>query len=69
MASVRAEQDDLLDLIMYRATGRTAGVTEAAFERNRGLAGHGPVLPQGTTVDLPEQPHAPAEAQQVQLWT
>lgn len=66
---VRARQGDTLDALCYRVYGRTAGVVEAAFEANRGLADFGPVLPSGLLVELPE----PADAvqptvQQVQLW-
>lgn len=51
----------------WRFYGRTAGVTEAVLEANPGLADHGPVLPQGLVVNMPEAQPAP-QRQMVNLW-
>lgn len=64
---VRAMQGDTVDLLCWRHYGRTAGVTEAVLEANPGLAEHGPVLPNGLAVELPDQPTQPA-ATRLQLW-
>tara|TARA_B100002049_G_scaffold184715_1_gene141719 strand:+ start:150 stop:362 length:213 start_codon:yes stop_codon:yes gene_type:complete len=67
---VRAQQHDTVDEICYREFGRTAGVTEQtlALAENHGLADHGPRLPQGTPVTLPDIAAEP-EQKMVQLWT
>ncbi|SCU94252.1 Tail protein X [Cupriavidus necator] len=64
---VRTIQGDTVDSVCQRIYGRTAGVTEAVFEANPGLADLGPVLPHGTVIDLPDTPPQPA-VQRVQLW-
>ena len=64
---VLAMQGDTVDAICHRAYGHTAGVTEAVLAANPGLADHGPVLPHGTPVELPDIPPQPA-VQHVQLW-
>ena len=51
---VRTGQNDTLDLLCWRHLGITAGVVEAALQLNPGLAGHGPILPQGILVTLPD---------------
>ncbi|AJG19131.1 tail protein X [Cupriavidus basilensis] len=63
----RAMQGDTVDAICQRVYGRTAGVTEAVLEANPGLADLGPVLPNGTELELPDNPPQPA-IQRVQLW-
>ncbi|MFC3549462.1 tail protein X [Lysobacter cavernae] len=67
---VYAHQGDTLDALCWRYLGRTAGLVEKAFELNPGLCEHGPVLPHGTSVDLPEITATPAAATRalVQLW-
>lgn len=64
---VRTVQGDTVDSVCQRIYGRTAGVTEAVFEANLGLADLGLVLPHGTVIDLPDTPPQPA-VQRVQLW-
>lgn len=51
---VRTGQNDTLDLLCWRHLGITAGVVEAALQLNPGLAGYGPILPQGILVTLPD---------------
>ena len=68
MAQVRAQQGDTVDALCWRYYGRTAGVTETVLLANPGLADHGPTLPHGCLVELPEIRIA-AEQNMVQLWT
>lgn len=65
---VRAMQGDTLDAVCQRYYGRTAAVTEAVLELNRGLAELGPVLPQGTIIELPELAPPPQNNNMIQLW-
>lgn len=66
---VHARQGDTVDTLCWRHLGRTAGVVEAAFEANPGLAALGAVLPHGTAVDLPAPATtAPARRALIQLW-
>lgn len=67
MKQVRAVQGDTVDRICYRYYGYTAGVTEAVYEANPGLAGLGPVLPEGTQVRLPDIAEKPTQST-IQLW-
>lgn len=64
---VRALQGDTVDTLCWRHYGRTAGVTEQVLEANPGLAEHGPVLPMGLEVELPDQPTQPVK-RRLQLW-
>lgn len=70
MASVRSHQGDTVDALCWRELGATAGVVEAVYELNRGLADLGPILPTGTLVQLPDR--SPATQTPViplqQLW-
>jgi phage tail protein X len=67
MREVRTIQGDTVDRICYRIYGKTAGVTEAVYEANPGLADIGPIIPTGTLVKVPEVPTQPTKAT-VQLW-
>lgn len=59
---------DTVDLIAWRFYGSTANrVTEQVLEANPGLADHGPLLPAGLTITLPEIT-APAKTKGVKLW-
>lgn len=64
---VRANQGDTVDALCWRYYGRTAGVTEQVLEANPGLANHGPALPLGLVVELPDQPTQPV-MRRLQLW-
>ena len=66
--AVRANQNDTVDALCWRFYGRTAGVTEAVLEANPGLANHGPTLPQGLVVNMPEAQASAPQRQMVQLW-
>jgi phage tail protein X len=66
--SIRAQQNDTVDALCWRHYGRTAGVTEAVLDANPGLADHGPTLPQGLVVQMPEAQAAAPRRQIVSLW-
>lgn len=66
--AVIAHQGDTVESLCYRHLKHTAGVTEQVLLLNPGIARHGPILPEGTTVLLPTQTAAPAKKQTVQLW-
>ena len=66
--TVRAQQHDTVDALCWRHYGRTAGVTEAVLEANPGLADHGPLLPQGLVVYMPEAQASAPQRQMVNLW-
>lgn len=67
MVRANTLQGDTVDLLCLRHLGRTAGVTEAVYAINPGLAALGPVLPIGIPVDLPETV-ARAQTPLLQLW-
>lgn len=66
--SVRAQQGDTVDQLCQRHLKTTSGVTEATYALNPGLASHGPTLPLGLAVTLPDPPTAPAASQIISLW-
>lgn len=68
MATLRTQQNDSVDALCWRHYGRTAGVTEAVFDSNHGLADYGPVLPQGIAVLMPDVRISAPQRQQVNLW-
>ena len=62
-------QNDILDDVVFRYYGDTSRrIVETVLEANRGLADHGPVLPAGLTITLPDRnPEPPAESL-TRLW-
>jgi phage tail protein X len=66
--AIRTQQNETVDGLCWRHYGRTAGVTEAVLDANPGLADHGPILPQGIVVTLPEAQPAAPQRQMVNLW-
>ncbi|WP_313057891.1 tail protein X [Pseudomonas rhodesiae] len=66
--TIRTNQNDTVDALCWRFYGRTAGVTEAVLEANPGLADHGPILPQGLVVNMPEAQTSAPQRQMVNLW-
>jgi P2-like prophage tail protein X len=68
LVAVSAYQNDTVDALCWRYYGRTAGVTEAVFEANPGLADYGPILPQGLVVNMPEVKTSAPQRQMVNLW-
>ncbi len=66
---VRANQGDTLDALCHRHLGTTAGVVEQALQLNPGLADHGPILPHGTLVTLPDlQSDVIKTVETINLW-
>lgn len=50
------KQNDLLDDVVYRYYGDLENrAVETVLEANRGLADHGPMLPAGLTITLPDR--------------
>ncbi|QND86497.1 Phage tail protein [Chromobacterium vaccinii] len=69
MRAIRSLQGDSVDAIAHRVYGQTRGVVELLLQSNRGLAAHGPILPVGTVVQLPDLPADPAPAKTfINLW-
>ncbi|MEM7270748.1 MAG: tail protein X [Pseudomonadota bacterium] len=66
-ALYRTIDGDVADAICWRLFGQTRGLTEALFEANPGLADHGPVLPAGLLLRLPEAQQT-ALPQRLKLW-
>lgn len=55
MTTQRTQEGDTVDLIAWRYYGRLSGrVVEQVLAANPGLADHGPLLPAGLIVKLPE---------------
>lgn len=68
---VRSLQGDTIDSLCHRHLGTTAGMVERALALNYGISLHGPVLPMGTVVELPDVPTPSTGAVMrplVQLW-
>lgn len=59
-------EGDTPDRIAWRLWGDRPGGTEALLAANRGLAAKGPVLPTGTSVEVPDLPDP--EVPTVNLW-
>lgn len=66
--TVRAQQGDTVDQLCLRHLGTTAGVTEAVYALNPGLAALGASLPLGQRVLLPDKPTSAAASKTVSLW-
>lgn len=69
MDQVRARAGETLDALIWRARGLGPDDLPAVLAANPGLAAHGPVLPIGTPVTLPDAPPAARQRDVVQLWT
>lgn len=68
-----AQDGETLDAVCWRVLGRTAGVSEQAYDLNPGLADLGPLLPGGTRIVLPDiaspaAAPAPVRRETVKLW-
>ncbi len=62
----RSKGGDVLDLVCHRYYGDTPHRVEAVYDANPGLAAHGPVLPAGIVIDMPEA--QPIEPRAIRLW-
>lgn len=65
-ATVRAHQHEVLDELLWRTTGQTAGNLEATLNANPGLAKLAADLPQGHPVRVVQAPAISKET--VYLW-
>lgn len=66
--SYKTREGDLVDGIAWRYYGTRGGqVTEKLLDANPGLADHGPELPAGLVLTLPDMP-TPATTKAVRLW-
>ena len=68
MATYRSVQNDTLDLICYKHYGTSNLTTEIVMESNPALAKFGPIIPQGTLIELPEITHPIPVKETLQLW-
>jgi phage tail protein X len=72
MASYVTLEGDRLDLVVWDHyqgdPARLPALVVIVLEANRGLAAHGPILPAGVTITLPEVEATPASAPTVRLW-
>lgn len=62
------KQNETVDLACWLHYGYTAAVTEQVLDVNSGLAALGPVLPLGTTINMPVIERADRQSQLVKLW-
>lgn len=68
MRFYRSKDGDTADSIAWAVYGRQdQRVVEALLEANPGLADHGPVLPAGLRLTIPDAP-APDVVREVRLW-
>ncbi len=63
-----ARQGDTLDGLIWAAFARGSGMVEAVLAANRGLAGVGAVLAEGTRVIVPAASVSLATTDEVKLW-
>ncbi|CAM3097396.1 MULTISPECIES: tail protein X [Pseudomonas] len=69
MRRVRSIAGDSVNLLLYRELGRCDDAAEETLWRlNPGLAEHGPVLPAGVGVIVPEMDAQPGVATPVSAW-
>lgn len=62
------KQGQTVDLVCLDFYGRTRDVTEAVLDANPGLAAHGPFLPIGTVIVMPDIDARPVARPLVSLW-
>ncbi|WP_018694453.1 tail protein X [Algicola sagamiensis] len=58
---------ELLDEIVWFHYGVTQGAVEVVLQANPGLADHGPVLPAGVIIKLPDYT-PPQTSKSIRLW-
>jgi phage tail protein X len=63
----RTKEDDMLDRICWKHYGHEAGTVELVLTANPGLASHGPRLPGGLLINLPEISVVQAD-EPIRLW-
>lgn len=67
MAKYRTIEGQTLDQIAWSYYGDVLGSVEAILEANPGLASHGPTLPGGLVIELPNY-NPPKPNKGVRLW-
>ena len=68
MRFYRSKDGDTADSIAWAVYGRQDGrLVEGLLDANPGLAGHGPVLPPGIRLIVPDAPD-PVQSQGLRLW-
>jgi len=65
---VTTHQHDTVDALCWRHLGTTAGIVEHVLDLNPGLAAHGPILPHGLTVHLPQNASPARPSPLIHLW-
>ena len=68
MQQYRTKSGDRLDQVCGQYYGHQTGAVEAVLEANRGLAEHGPMLPAGLLISLPDLPTNTVSQTLVRLW-
>lgn len=69
MRNARSVAGDSVNLLLYRETGRSDdGAEEALWRLNPTLAEHGPILPAGVWIVLPELDVKPAVIKAATAW-
>ncbi|MDR5887573.1 tail protein X [Vreelandella janggokensis] len=64
----RTKDGDTVDWVCWRAYGRLSErITEKVLEANPGVAEHGPLLPGGLQLNLPDI-EQPAPTRRIRLW-
>jgi len=66
---VKALADEPLDELIWRTLGHRDGQVETVLDANPGLSELGPILPEGTEVNVPLPAAAAPDAPLVQLWS
>lgn len=63
----RTKRGEMLDLVCHQYYGPRPKSVEAVLDANPGLAKHGPILPEGLVINLPDL--GPAEDNsRISLW-
>lgn len=66
--TVVSTEGDMIDAMVHRATGRTAGTLELVLDANPHLARQPPVLPAGVTITIPDAALKLPERPVFKLW-
>lgn len=66
--TITAQRGDMVDQLVSRRRGRTAGLVEQALDSNPGLAARGVLLDAGATFILPAAPASAPTRETIKLW-
>ncbi|MGZ4954449.1 MAG: tail protein X [Methylobacter sp.] len=67
MTQYLTKSGDMIDAICHHYYDNRPGAVERVYDANRNLSDHGPVLPSGLVIELPEIP-ATVIVKTVKLW-